>query len=53
MYVANRNAFNRNELVTYEELRDRRDIFRNKIRIIKGKNELTFDEKSDGVRFID
>ena len=36
-YVNNRNAFNRDELVTYEELLKRKDIFRNKMRLNEGR----------------
>ena len=48
-YVNNRNAFSREELVTYEELLNRKNIFRNKMRLNEGRPTLSFEEQWEGV----
>jgi hypothetical protein len=51
-YVNNRNAINRDELVTYEELLKRKNIFRNKMRLDEGRPTLSFEEIWEGVTFL-
>ena len=43
-YVNKRNAINRDELITYEELIMRKNIFRNKMRLNEGRPALSFEE---------
>jgi hypothetical protein len=52
-YVDKRNAFNRSELVTYEELVVRRQQFRNKMRIIEGRSSLSIEERFEDIEFIE
>ena len=52
VYIENRNAFSRAELVTYEELFRRRNIFRNRLRLMEGRISLTIGEIADGVQFM-
>jgi hypothetical protein len=48
-YVHNRNAFSREELVTFEELVHRKNMFRNKMRMMEGRAALSFEEIYEGV----
>ena len=50
--MANRNAFNRDELVTYEELMSRRNKMRNKMRILENRASLSLEEKFEGVELL-
>ena len=51
-YVNNRNAFSREELVTYEELIMRKNIFRNKMRLNENRPSLSFEEQWEGVTLL-
>jgi len=51
-YVNNRNAFSRDELVTYEELLMRKNIFRNKMRQNESRPSLSFEEVWEGVTML-
>ena len=51
-YVNNRNAFSRDELVTFEEYVLRKNIFRNKMRLNEGRQALSFEEIFEGVVFM-
>ena len=51
-YVAKRNAFNRGELVTYEQVVTRRHQLRNKMRILEGRGSLSIEERFEDVEFI-
>ena len=48
-YVSSKNAINRNELVTFEEMLYRKNLFRNKMRINEGRTTLSIEEKWEGV----
>lgn len=52
MYVQNRNAFNRDELVTYEEYWTRKNVFRNKMRLMQGRNQLSLEERVERVELL-
>lgn len=51
-YVANRNAFNRDELITFEELMQRRNKMRNKMRLLENRASLSLEEKFEGVELL-
>lgn len=51
-YVKDRQALNRNELVTYEEYVWRNDVFRNKMRLLENRSYLTYEERHEGVHLI-
>lgn len=51
-YINGRGATNRDQLVTYERMIDRRDNFRNFMRIKENRNYLTLEEKFEGVQLI-
>ncbi len=52
-YVAKRNAFNRGELLSYEQLITRRHYLRNKMRILEGRTTLSIEERFEDVEFIE
>lgn len=51
-YVNTGSAFNRDQLVTYEKMRFRRDCFRNYMRVKEGRSTLNLEEKSENVTLI-
>lgn len=52
-YVNGRNAQNREQLITYEKIVERRNYFRNFMRRKEGRNFLTLEEKSEGIVLVD
>lgn len=52
-YINNRSAINRDQLMTYEKIKYQRDVFRNYMRILEGRNELNLEEKDEGVVLMD
>jgi hypothetical protein len=51
-YIASRNAQTRADLVTYEEYLARRDLFRNKVRLLEQRTSLSLEEKWEGVKLV-
>lgn len=51
-YVENSGSVNMYELVTYEEYCQRKNMFRNKVRIIQGRQELTLEERLEDVTLL-
>jgi hypothetical protein len=39
--------------MTYFKIKYRRDIFRNYMRMVEGRNKLNLEERDEGVAFID
>ena len=48
-YVGNRSAFCRQELVTFEEYWQRKNLFRNKVRLVEGRAKLNLEETYEEV----
>jgi len=51
-YINNRNALNRETLITYDRAILRRDYFRNYMRDKEGRDSLNLEERNEKVRFI-
>jgi hypothetical protein len=51
-YVSNRSVFSRNELVTYEEYTQRKNLFRNMVRLREGRTTLNLEERLEKVEVL-